>query len=94
MVTITVNGAQSAFKNGKLELQYFTTYFQFGNYPQQFSGSLQVTPEDGVTISSTEDEVKDAALLKIQNMVKEITPVTPVSTSTTTASTSGATSAS
>lgn len=69
MVTITVNGAQSAFKNGKLELQYFTTFFQFGDYPQQFSGSLQITPEDGVTIMSTEDEVKDVALAKIQAMV-------------------------
>lgn len=77
MVTITVNGAQSAFKNGKLELEYFTAFFQFGNYPQQFSGSLQLTPEDGVTILSTEDEVKDAALLKLQNMVKERTPDTP-----------------
>ena len=77
MVTITVNGAQSAFKNGKLELEYFTAFFQFGNYPQQFSGSLQITPEDGVSILSTEDEVKDAALLKLQNMVKERTPDTP-----------------
>lgn len=76
MVTITVNGAQSAFKNGKLELEYFTAFFQFGNYPQQFSGSLQLTPEDGVTILSTEDEVKDAALLKLQKMVKERTPDT------------------
>ena len=77
MVTITVNGAQSAFKNGKLELQYFNAYFQFGNYPQQFSGSLQIMPEDGVTILSTETEVKDAALQKLQDMVKERTPDTP-----------------
>lgn len=81
MVTITVNGAQSGFKNGKLELQYFTTFFQFGDYPQQFSGSLQITPEDGVTIMSTEDEVKDAALAKIQAMVatRSDAPTTPAS---------------
>lgn len=77
MVTITVNGAQSAFKNGKLELEYYTAFFQFGDYPQQFSGSLQITPEDGVSIMSTEAEVKDAALLKLQKMVKERTPDTP-----------------
>lgn len=69
MVTITVNGAQSSFKNGKLGLDYFTTYFQFGDYPQQFSGTLQVKPEDGVTNLSTEDEVKDVALAKIKAMV-------------------------
>lgn len=66
---VTINGAQSTFKNGKLELEYFTALFQFGEYPQQFSGSLQITPEDGVTASSTEDAVKDAALAKIQAMV-------------------------
>lgn len=92
MVTITINGAQSDFKNGKLELQYFTTFFQFGDYPQQFSGSLQITPDDGVTVSSTEDEVKDAALLKIQALVKErvggtigSSTTAPVTTPTTTA---------
>lgn len=90
MVTITVNGAQSAFKNGKLELEYFTTYFQFGDYPQQFSGSLQITPEDGVSILSTEAEVKDSALLKLQKMVKERTPDTPEAQPAST-STSGAT---
>ena len=90
MVTITINGAQSAFKNGKLELQYFTAYFQFGEYPQQFSGSLQITPEDGMTILSTETEVKDAALQKLQNMVKERTPDTPEEQPAST-STSGAT---
>lgn len=89
MVTITVNGAQSVFKNGKLELDYFTTYFQFGDYPQQFSGSLQIKPEDGVTNSSTEDEVKDAALAKIKAMVatRADAPVSkPTSTTATSAS--------
>lgn len=86
MVTITVNGAQSEFKNGKLELEYYTAFFQFGDYPQQFSGSLQITPDDGVSILSTEAEVKDAALLKLQNMVKERTPDTTESTPATPAS--------
>lgn len=85
MVTITVNGAQSSFKNGKLGLDYFTTYFQFGDYPQQFSGTLQVNPEDGVTNTSTEDEVKDAALAKIKALVASRADA-PESTPSTTAS--------
>lgn len=71
MVDITVNGAQSSFREGELKLEFFNTYVKFGDYPYQFTGPLQVLPEDGVIVSSTEEEVKNAALTKLKAMVAE-----------------------
>lgn len=69
MVDITVNGAQSSFVDGSLKLEFFNTFVKFGDYPFVFSSQLQILPEDGVVVTSTEEEVKDAALAKIQAMV-------------------------
>lgn len=68
---INVNNAQVNFVNGKLTLQYFSVSFSAGDFPNNINGNLQITPDDGVTIASSEEEVATAAKAKILALVNE-----------------------
>lgn len=49
--------------------------FDAGDFPDHLAGTLQVTPADGVSLASTQDEVKAAAQAKITKMIEaEATP--------------------
>ena len=74
MMNITVGDANVSFTEGKLALKYFTVSFDAGTYPDRLSGAVQVTPADGVTITSTEDEVKTSAKAKIKALVADDAP--------------------
>lgn len=72
MMNITVGDANVGFTTGKLALKYFTVSFDAGTYPDRLNGAVQVTPDDGLTIMSTEDEVAHAAKLKIQALIADV----------------------
>lgn len=74
MMNITVGDANVSFTAGKLALKYFTVSFDAGTYPDRLNGAVQVTPADGVTIDSTEDEVKASAKAKIKALVADEAP--------------------
>lgn len=73
-MNITVGDANVSFTAGKLALKYFTVSFDAGTYPDRLNGVVQVTPDDGVTITSTEDEVKTSAKAKIKALVADDAP--------------------
>ena len=74
MMNITVGDASVSFADGKLKLDYFNVTFDAGTYPNRLNGAVQVTPDDGLTIMSTEEEVAHAAKLKIQALVADDAP--------------------
>ncbi|WP_252968246.1 hypothetical protein [Leuconostoc lactis] len=74
MMNISAGNASVSFAGGKLKLDYFNVTFDAGTYPDRLNGAVQVTPDDGLTIMSTEDEVAHAAKLKIQALVADDAP--------------------
>lgn len=68
---MTVGDLQFNFVDGKLTLKYASVSFNAGTFPNSLNGNLQVTPEDGVSITSTEDDIKTAAKTKIQALIAE-----------------------
>lgn len=84
-MNMTVTGAQAGFVDGKLVLQYFSVVFDAGEFPDRINGSMQITPEDGVTITSTPDEVEAAAIAKAIALIKVAKETTTTTTTTTTA---------
>lgn len=70
-MNMTVTGAQAGFVDGKLTLQYFNVIFDAGEFPDRINGSLQVKPEDGVSITSTSEEVEAAAVKKAVALLEE-----------------------
>lgn len=68
---MTVGDLQFNFVDGKLTLKYASVSFNAGTFPNSLNGNLQVTPEDGVSITSTEDDIKTAAKTKIQALIPE-----------------------
>lgn len=82
-MNMTVTGAQAGFVDGKLVLQYFSVVFDAGEFPDRINGSMQITPEDGVTITSTPAEVEEAAIAKAVALIK-VPEVAPTTTTTTT----------
>lgn len=68
---MTVGDLQFSFVDGKLTLKYASVSFNAGTFPNSLNGNLQVTPEDGVSITSTEDDIKAAAKKKIQALIAE-----------------------
>lgn len=74
MMNVQVGNASVSFIDGKLKLEYFNVIFDAGVYPDRLNGGVQVTPADGVTIASTEDEVKASAKAKIQALVADEAP--------------------
>lgn len=82
-MNMTVTGAQAGFVDGKLVLQYFSVIFDAGEFPDRINGSMQITPEDGVTITSTPDEVEAAAIAKAIALIKVAKETTTTTTTTT-----------
>jgi len=70
-MNMTVGDLQFSFVDGKLTLNYASVSFNAGTFPNSLNGNLQVTPEDGVSITSTEDDIKAAAKKKIQALIAE-----------------------
>ena len=70
-MNMTVTGAQAGFVDGKLALQYFSVVFDAGEFPCNINGSLQIKPEDGVSIASTSEEVKAVAIKKAVALLQE-----------------------
>lgn len=70
-MNMTVGDLQFNFVDGKLTLKYASVSFNAGTFPNSLNGNLQVTPEDGVSLTSTEDDIKAAAKKKIQALITE-----------------------
>lgn len=68
---MTVGDLQFSFVDGKLTLKYASVSFNAGTFPNSLNGNLQVTPEDGVSLTSSEDDIKAAAKKKIQALITE-----------------------
>ena len=68
---MTVGDLQFNFVDGKLTLKYASVSFNAGTFPNSLNGNLQVTPEDGVSLTSSEDDIKAAAKKKIQALIAE-----------------------
>lgn len=68
---MTVGDLQFSFVDGKLTLKYASVSFNAGTFPNSLNGNLQVTPEDGVSLTSSEDDIKAAAKKKIQALIAE-----------------------
>ncbi|WP_273706408.1 hypothetical protein, partial [Leuconostoc mesenteroides] len=62
---------QFSFVGGKLTLKYASISFNAGTFPNSLNGNLQVTPEDGVSMTSSENDIKAAAKKKIQALIAE-----------------------
>lgn len=71
---MTVGDLQFSFVDGKLTLKYASVSFNAGTFPNSLNGNLQVTPEDGVSMTSTEDDIKAAAKKKIQALIADNAP--------------------
>lgn len=76
-MTIAVNGAQVVFQNGALVLAYFNVSFNAGTFPNSLNGSLQITPDQGVTIASTQEEVIAVADGVIKSLAEEAPTTAP-----------------
>ncbi|MGO2908974.1 MAG: hypothetical protein ACTICO_08310 [Leuconostoc citreum] len=70
-MNMTVGDLQFSFVGGKLTLKYASVSFNAGTFPNSLNGNLQVTPEDGVSMTSSETDIKAAAKKKIQAMVAD-----------------------
>lgn len=68
-MNMTVGDLQFNFVSGTLTLKYASVTFNAGEWPNSINGSLQVTPDDGISLTSTEDEIKAAAKTKIQALI-------------------------
>lgn len=68
-MNMTVGDLQFNFVSGKLTLKYASVTFNAGEWPNNISGNLQVTPEDGISLTSTEDEIKVAAKTKVLALI-------------------------
>ena len=71
-MNMTVGDLQFSFVDGKLTLKYASVSFNAGTFPNSLNGNLQVTPEDGVSMTSSEDDIKAAAKKKIQALIAEV----------------------
>jgi len=69
MNNITVGDIPYAFVNGTLKVKYASVSFNFGQFPNNLNGSLQVTSDDGLSNTPTEEEIKKIALQKIQKLI-------------------------
>lgn len=70
-MNMTVGDLQFNFVDGKLTLKYASVSFNAGTFPNSLNGNLQVTPEDGVSLTSSEDDIKAAAKKKIQALIAD-----------------------
>ena len=70
-MNMTVGDLQFNFVDGKLTLKYASVSFNSGQFPNSLNGNLQVTPEDGISLTSSEDDIKAAAKKKIQALIAD-----------------------
>lgn len=70
-MNMTVGDLQFSFVDGKLTLKYASVSFNAGTFPNSLNGNLQVTPDDGVSLTSSEDDIKAAAKKKIQALIAD-----------------------
>lgn len=70
-MNISIGDTQAAYVDGVLTLKYMYVTFNIGDWPNSINGNIQVTPEDGITLASTEDEVKTVAKAKMQALLTE-----------------------
>ncbi|MBZ1515878.1 hypothetical protein J3326_01590 [Leuconostoc mesenteroides] len=70
-MNMTVGDLQFSFVDGKLTLKYASISFNAGTFPNSLNGNLQVTPEDGVSMTSSENDIKAAAKKKILALIAE-----------------------
>ncbi|AIS74008.1 hypothetical protein [Leuconostoc phage LLC-1] len=70
-MNMTVGDLQFSFVDGKLTLKYASVSFNAGTFPNSLNGNLQVTPEDGISLTSSENDIKAAAKKKIQALIAE-----------------------
>ena len=70
-MNISVNGEQVNFVEGKLVLAYFNVSFSAGQFPNSLSGTLQIKPDQGVTLETSQADVAKVATTLIQAMVAE-----------------------
>ncbi|QSB50780.1 hypothetical protein [Leuconostoc falkenbergense] len=71
-MNMTVGDLQFSFVDGRLTLKYASVSFNAGTFPNSLNGNLQVTPEDGVSLTSSENDIKAAAKKKIQALIAEV----------------------
>ena len=89
MINITIGDIPYAFVDGTLKVQYAPVSFSSGQFPNNLNGSLQVTPDDGLSNTPTEEEIKKIALEKIQILISpSVSTSTDSATSTSTPSSS------
>ena len=70
-MNITVNEKVTNFVDKKEVLKYASVQFNSGQFPNSLNGNLQVTTDDGITVTATEDEIIAAAKTKIQTLIAE-----------------------
>jgi len=70
-MNITVNEKVTNFVDKKEVLKYASVQFNSGQFPNSLNGNLQVTTDDGITVTATEDEIIAAAKMKIQTLIAE-----------------------
>ena len=70
-MNMTVGDLQVNFVDGKLTLKYASVSFNAGTFPNSLNGNLQVTSEDGISLTSSEDDIKAAAKKKIQALIAD-----------------------
>lgn len=88
MNNITIGDVPYAFVDGTLKVQYAPVSFSYGQFPNNLNGSLQVTPDDGLSNIPTEEEIKKIALQKIQKLISSATSPEESSTNSAASSTS------
>lgn len=66
-MNVLINGITPIFNdNGTLELQKMTCNLSGGDYPNTVNASVELTKDDGVTLTSTKSEVEKAAIAKFK----------------------------
>lgn len=70
-LTTNVTDAQVEFVEGKLAVKYFNVSISSGVFPNSLNGNVQVTAADGVSITSTPEQVETIAKKKVQDLVAD-----------------------
>lgn len=70
-LTTNVTDAQVEFIDGKLAIKYFNVSISSGVFPNSLNGNVQVTATDGVSITSTPEQVETIAKKKVQDLVAD-----------------------
>ncbi|MDI6667047.1 hypothetical protein QMA56_04895 [Leuconostoc falkenbergense] len=70
-MNMTVGDLQFNFVDGKLTLKYASVSFNAGTFPNSLNGNLQVTTDNGISLTSSEDDIKAAAKKKIQALITD-----------------------